>query len=683
MKYELIICCTFHVIVLTYCSCPVFCDCLKNRSQVICRGNGSVSSIPQIGLDCIFLNVFDYNLSVISKQQFLFALNLTGLILKNNSISQIEQESFGDLKELRRLDLSSNLLTHLSCKMFAGLENLVNLNLSMNRLIQIDGAFGELKKLEVLNLSDNYLFNISKKTIGNLRSLHHLDLRSSRIRSVDESEAFVSLNGLHTLILSGNEMPNISKIPIFTSRFSNLDISHSNLTSVPKCVTSSVRKLILLNNNLSWISDGDFDSYPHLNYLDMSENRITEIEDDSLGRIASLSILILARNRLRKIPTSLPPHLEILNVDNNYVFGVNNRSFIDLLDIIELILSNNKISYLSPCCFCRLKSLKILNLAGNVITAINSCFFSDLVSLRTLALADNPVFSVQKYSFVNLYELLHLDLSRINTLEEIAANIFEPLVKIKRLNVSFSHGLAQSAFNVTRIPESLKKLETLDLSNNSRIVLEWLVAKDLSEHVEELLTDGTYIECIGKSFDSSPRRLEICSENRQVERRDFTTSLANVSTDDSRTHVEDMNRTAIVSKPETKVLSNVSAYIIKSQSLTQDETDVSKPNYTIALMVTSSCVMLLICVLIAYAIRTNRLFPRKYSDESAIYESCDDNVSVISLPEISMATRRSIDDIRSSNRAKNRYFKDNLNSCQTHKLLGQRQTDNDWFVDLT
>uniref|UniRef100_T1GAB4 Uncharacterized protein n=1 Tax=Megaselia scalaris TaxID=36166 RepID=T1GAB4_MEGSC len=67
---------------------------------------------------------------------------------------------------------------------------------------------------------------------------------------------------------------------------------------------------------------GDLESYPLLEFLDLSHSHIQEIEDDTFGRLEMLETLFLDNNQLKSIPSSLPTSLEHLFLQSNEITEV-------------------------------------------------------------------------------------------------------------------------------------------------------------------------------------------------------------------------------------------------------------------------------------------------------------------------------------------------------------------------
>lgn len=136
------------------------------------------------------------------------------------------------------------------------------------------------------------------------------------------------------------------------------------------------------------INCGDLDSYPLLQYLDLSHSRIEDIEDDALGRLEILETLFLDHNRLRKVPVSLPTSLEHLFLQHNEIMDLQAQTFQGLNNLQTLDLSGNKLLYLPAL---PLPKLLTLNLRAAGLRGVSQAMVHTLPRLRDLLLDENPI----------------------------------------------------------------------------------------------------------------------------------------------------------------------------------------------------------------------------------------------------------------------------------------------------
>ena len=139
-----------------------------------------------------------------------------------------------------------------------------------------------------------------------LNCLEFVYLHHANIESIDNN-TFNKLNGLKTLVISGNDF---KKPTIDTDIFRGLTslkvlyLNDNNLESINQRVFKSLESLELLylsNNRLKIIEQNTFDGLgSNLVYLYLSGNQITEINQNVFQELKKLKILDLSYNPLTK-----------------------------------------------------------------------------------------------------------------------------------------------------------------------------------------------------------------------------------------------------------------------------------------------------------------------------------------------------------------------------------------------
>ncbi|XP_026479585.1 leucine-rich repeat-containing protein 32-like [Ctenocephalides felis] len=121
----------------------------------------------------------------------------------------------------------------------------------------------------------------------------------------------------------------------------------AGLHHVPEILTRSVMLLDLAGNQLQEILDGDFDSYPYLRQLDLSNNQISYIQDDALGRTFSLTeleVLDLSYNELRAMPSLTLPELKILRIEGNGLLTLGDNFLLNFPRLTQLHAAGNNLT---------------------------------------------------------------------------------------------------------------------------------------------------------------------------------------------------------------------------------------------------------------------------------------------------------------------------------------------------
>lgn len=315
--------------------------------------------------------------------------NLREIDLSSNNLQYVTKGVFNNFLNLRKLILSKNKIINIFEESFFGLSKLETLDLSENNLTMLTNVFTPLKNLQHLNLSRNNLEFIHENYFNNWL-LQHLDVSHNNLRKLAPG-ALQLLPNLARLLLTDNPHLGITQLDtqllVGTGRrLQQIDASRTGLHQVPEAFTHSVRFLSLVGNRISAVRCGDFDSYPLLQSLDFSDNKVVSVEDDSLGRLEMLLFLNINKNLLTTVPRSLPDELKYLSINNNQIKNLTIPDLKNLPNLRILLLQNNDIHYIQDHVFDDLLSLEMLDLSSNPIQTLSWSTFDGPLSLRDLRL---------------------------------------------------------------------------------------------------------------------------------------------------------------------------------------------------------------------------------------------------------------------------------------------------------
>jgi hypothetical protein len=120
---------------------------------------------------------------IIRDQTFVDLPKLTLIDLHNNEIHTIEEEAFVKLPHLNKLLLSFNLLTNIKSVIFDHAPNLAEMDFHYNKIDTIE--FRHMSNLEKLDLSKNRLKQICKYSFRDLPMLKELNLTNNQIEVIE------------------------------------------------------------------------------------------------------------------------------------------------------------------------------------------------------------------------------------------------------------------------------------------------------------------------------------------------------------------------------------------------------------------------------------------------------------------------------------------------------------------
>ncbi|KAJ6659407.1 hypothetical protein lerEdw1_019139, partial [Lerista edwardsae] len=335
--------------------------------------------------------------------------------LSNNQISEAAPDAFQGLRSLNSLVLYGNKITELPKGLFEGLFSLQLLLLNANKIncLRVD-AFQDLHNLNLLSLYDNKLQTIAKGTFSPLRAIQTLHLaqnpficdchlkwladylhtnpietsgarctsprrlankrigqiKSKKFRCSAKEQYFIPGTEDYRSKLSGDCFADLACPEKCRCEGTTVDCSNQKLNKIPDHIPQYTAEIRLNNNEFTVLeATGIFKKLPQLRKINLSNNKITDIEEGAFEGASGVNEVLLTSNRLE---------------------NVRHKMFKGLESLKTLMLRSNRISCVSNDSFTGLSSVRLLSLYDNQITTIAPGAFDTLHSLSTLNLLANP-----------------------------------------------------------------------------------------------------------------------------------------------------------------------------------------------------------------------------------------------------------------------------------------------------
>lgn len=297
--------------------------------------------------------------TALATQHHLQSLNLAG-----NLITELTDASLPPLPSLHTLVLKRNRITHIEDRAFANTPNLRVLRLEENLLSELPPAIQLLPLLEDLSLGANRVERVAAGVAQACRRLARLELRANPLSAVHPL-ALAHLPHLTTLVLS--EAASLRELPSLngSSRLRTLRVERTRLSRLPTDLchhAPQLRSLEVKANYLNRIPDLHHCS--ELRLLDMSANEISSLDGWSLRGLGKLHDLLLARNRIRHVPSDAflhTPQLQMLNLEDNQIEHIDMEAFVAISKLEDLNVGNNMFPVLPAAGLQRLLHLKAHN----------------------------------------------------------------------------------------------------------------------------------------------------------------------------------------------------------------------------------------------------------------------------------------------------------------------------------
>ncbi|XP_058111345.1 MDIS1-interacting receptor like kinase 2-like [Magnolia sinica] len=416
---------------------------LSKLSSLYVHQNRISGSIPpQVGnlQDLVLLTVFQNNLTGSIPSTLGKLTKLTVLSLFQNQISGSIPPELGNLMSLNKLTLRQNNLTE-----FGNLMNLNELDLSNNILTgYIPSTLGNLTKLTRLSLIDCQLFGSLPQEMTNMTNLSELYLDGN------------SLSGYLPQLCQGGSLQ------AFTA------VGNHFTGEIPKSIRNctSLTRVRLNGNRLAANVSEAFGVYPHLSFMDVSNNMLFGELSPNWGECRNLTKLQLSGNMITgRIPPEIGQlmQLSVLGLSSNQLVGEIPKEFGRLTSLFNLTLNENQLSGQIPQEIGKLSNLEVLDLSMNHLSGPIPPQLGDCFKLQYLKLSENVLNGSIPFQIGNLVYLQGLlDLSHNSLNGQISPQLTK-LIRLEKLNLS--HNMLSGS-----IPPSFEgmfSLQSIDFSYNA------------------------------------------------------------------------------------------------------------------------------------------------------------------------------------------------------------------------
>ncbi|KAJ7665868.1 hypothetical protein DFH06DRAFT_261547 [Mycena polygramma] len=421
---------------------------------------------------------------------------LTRLDLSCNRIVTLDEAYLDDIPGLTTLHVQNNRLEKLPWS-FPRLRRLITLNISNNKFRTFPAGVSELMTLRDLDISFNSISELPEE-IGQLKNLERLVIVGNQVSRLPDE--FSNLGRLGELDCRRNQISDLT-VACMLPKIETLSADHNALHDLALSMGPCLTTLDASHNEITQLSivRGPVGPSPFaLTSLDISNAKLSVLDDLTLSQLTSLRRLKLDSNSFRSIPDSLGDlkWLETLSCADNSL-GELPQSIGRLQKLETLDVHNNSLTEL-PVSLWNCASLSRLNVTSNLLVLWHdpppsvpeedtTSTFSDIPfvagptfpnnrkpststisdipplahSLELLYLGENSFTDEVLHPLMILKELRVLNLS-FNDIQDMPSNFFRHLTKLEEVYLS-GNGLTN--FPSEDLPK-LTKLSTLFLNGN-------------------------------------------------------------------------------------------------------------------------------------------------------------------------------------------------------------------------
>lgn len=367
------------------------------------------------------LNVSSNRLVALPPELFSKTRELRELILSNNSLAVLAPGLLDNLDELQILDLSGNELTNrwVNRDTFSRLVRLVILDLSHNALTKIDGhVFKGLYSLQILKLEHNEIETLTDGCFGSLTNLHMLTLSHNRIARFDPAHT-IGLTTLNQLFMDANKVRSLHR-HVFDNLtgLQDLSLRGNYLTEIPYAVRvlRSLKTLDLGNNHVSRIENDSFVGLGELYGLGLVDNKLENVSREAFAALPALQVLNLANNYIRHVEQSAfaaNPVLRAIRLDGNQLTEIRG-AFTSLSTLVWLNVSDNKLLWFD---YSHLPaSIEWLDIHANQISELGNYYaVRNTLRIKMLDASYNQIGEIGEANVPDSVETLFLNNNKIRT----------------------------------------------------------------------------------------------------------------------------------------------------------------------------------------------------------------------------------------------------------------------------
>ncbi|XP_022117604.2 carboxypeptidase N subunit 2 [Pieris rapae] len=406
------------------------------------------------------------------------------------------------------------------------------LDLNGNNITSLKSFPSDIK-MRRLQIADNRLTRVERQAFKGLEYLIDVDLSGNNITYVDP-ETFLDSRGLLNVELQDNPLGVIEGPFLISGTLQYLDISNCKISSInPVFFTNitSITTLDLSNNPLISLDAAVFDNLTSLETLKLNDCKLKYLPENIFEALVNLKNLELAGNFLTE--TNWPevlgnlPRLEYLNLRKSQITYLSEDTFSNCTNLVTLVLADNKLLDLDVAATLgnSVNHLELLDLSNcHIKGPISGEAFANATRLKSLYLSGNPLFAPdlqEALAPLPKLEKLFLGNCGLRNLPD-NFNVFENLIEL-----DISHNPLVNVF--TKLLAPLDKLEYLNMGYSNLSI----VGPDTFSHMtsmKRLVLSGNDLLSLeaglfGNLTQLTTLELEFCGLKRPLNANAFFKNL--------------------------------------------------------------------------------------------------------------------------------------------------------------
>ncbi|GIY07627.1 protein toll, partial [Caerostris extrusa] len=384
-------------------------------------------------------------------------------------------------------------LTDFPSQAFAGhIINVLEIEAPLDTVA--DDALDGIFQLRIVNFDGGQFTTIPETFLNS--SLRTVQLVHGSLDSIENQ--LQNNTQMTDALLYGNRIASISPDAFLNTKdLQYLNLSNNLLTEMDPGLlqhAQNLKSIDLSNNNLFTV-DGCFDSL-NPKGIRLYGNNLTNIDNAFHRGMWSMRWLDIGGNPYLNVTFStfagVMPYLTTLFLNDNNIQELDSYLLKNFRNIYKLCINDNHISSIPKYFFSPTPHMSVLEIANNNLTSVEDLFSSDtqhtgIRTLKSIKLNGNKINSIKFESSAK--SILYLDLSQ-NQINSVVGNDFENLTSVRKLNLSRNSLVTIEAGSF----KALSKLQSLDLSFTGIKQLNKSVQQVFQ--LEELIIDSSSLTSI-------------------------------------------------------------------------------------------------------------------------------------------------------------------------------------------
>ncbi len=359
------------------------------------------------------------------------------LVLYKNQISSIQRSDFEGLIFVETIDLADNKISYLPAYVFAEMPSIRSVHLARNNILEthpdaLTGVnflkFGGTEHCEihhVLRFPGTYGPCKTNARLWFVCSLHFPPLTSVPSADIDPATEDIDLRHNQITSISQSDFQGLVRV-------NRLQLSNNSITHLPAFVFSEMPNLrSIYLSNIATVHPDALKGLPYLRGLTMTCNALTTLSANTLPDSHNMIGYVLDCGQITTVASdAFLGQRKLISIDlsHNQITELGPRRFINQTSSFQtLYFYNNRISMIHPEAFIGAEYVQRLRLDHNELNYINPNTFTTLVNIQELNLSNNKLTGIHPNTFqgpfskpdYEWYErnTLHLDHNSLTTLD--------------------------------------------------------------------------------------------------------------------------------------------------------------------------------------------------------------------------------------------------------------------------